>query len=727
VDPTNGEYTYILDLYKAKVKAGESLLSHKQAGLKEMETKAANLARDGHFESAGAVQDAANVLEKGVKETSAIVNVAKKVKKDAGLGMHAHNVVKSYRLQGQWTEIYEAARWVLHEDPPTSAASTSVEDVADDDSEEEDPPAEPDSEEPTIQLWDGSTAPLASLEQTKLHKNERKKADRKGTTLEKPVGKKKSGGTGYHNLPTTEPTTVIENMLKDALAKKWSCTLGTTKHEGSNKHGHTLRLKDNHTFCLCCKKYIGYYKIGQHICSTSHLGRLKKHQNEETKQQTIASTRGIMLEKGLVGQTNADEVLRYKCRLVLGACAANIPANTFASFILTSEEFARPGLNFGNPRDTFDVVICILSEQIPKKNREFLTKKCRKEFATITDGAPGFAKVEGMMVVAVTKAWEIIKTLTTFKLYEGSMNKDRLMSHLLNSVRVDAELDPEDWLDATQDGLATNGAAIDKIERDTAYSPSKTTCGSHTLCRSGIHFDTPTLDMWTTAWNRCIQYRGKLTDKFNATFGEAPISGTGPCWYVKNDSHGQVLAFHPENIISKVVEDGILNAYSFKSCKKVNNIFSPKGIGGNETMARLLLELASSVDGGSPLAVGTYQLEGSDPLILSAWTIFRQLDEKIGAGLPLPNVDKELPRVKELLAMAKEPYVSVISMAEQEVEIAEHIATVYSQELQDIQQSESQRISDIRYQIHWISGFGFRGHFRSFSSARPTPVVSREC
>ena len=77
-----------------------------------------------------------------------------------------------------------------------------------------------------------------------------------------------------------------------------------------------------------------------------------------------------------------------------------------------------------------------------ERNIKYLNLKCYPGFGTIFDGAPKFAKVEGILAVKVTKDWNIVKPLITFKLYNESMNTKKLKNHLLTSVQRDAGLNP---------------------------------------------------------------------------------------------------------------------------------------------------------------------------------------------------------------------------------------------------------------------------------------------
>ena len=92
---------------------------------------------------------------------------------------------------------------------------------------------------------------------------------------------------------------------------------------------------------------------------------------------------------------------------------------------------------------------------------------CYPEFGTIFDRAPGFAKVEGILAVKVTKYWHIVRPLFTSKLYSESMNAENLKNHLLTSVQRDIGLNPENWINSSQYGLITNGKALDIICNDT--------------------------------------------------------------------------------------------------------------------------------------------------------------------------------------------------------------------------------------------------------------------
>ena len=139
-------------------------------------------------------------------------------------------------------------------------------------------------------------------------------------------------------------------------------------------------------------------------------------------------------------------------------------------------------------------MLVVLLPQMLERNRKYIKLKCYPEFGTIFDGAPGFSKVESILGVKVTKDWHISKPLITFKFYNKSMKDKNLKNHLLTPVQRDYGLNPENWIDSSQDELITNGKALNIICNNTVYNLSKSTCGSHTLCRLGIAFDTPTID-----------------------------------------------------------------------------------------------------------------------------------------------------------------------------------------------------------------------------------------
>ena len=106
------------------------------------------------------------------------------------------------------------------------------------------------------------------------------------------------------------------------------------QHAGDNKHGRSIRLELSHAFCVCCEGYVGFYSVPQHIVGSDHIKKLNFRQTTQQRQQTIASTRDIMKRRGLVGQTVADDVVRYKRSLVLSACYSNITSHSLVTFFL---------------------------------------------------------------------------------------------------------------------------------------------------------------------------------------------------------------------------------------------------------------------------------------------------------------------------------------------------------------------------------------------------------
>ena len=80
-------------------------------------------------------------------------------------------------------------------------------------------------------------------------------------------------------------------------------------------------------------------------------------------------------------------------------------------------------------------------------------------------------------------------------------------------------------------------------------------------------------------------------------------------------------------ILKHVFSWGIENNASKQSCKSLLVIFSAEVDGGAESIAFVLIEDATVVNGGRPFAIYTYLFDDDDPLILSAHRGFKQLDQ----------------------------------------------------------------------------------------------------
>ena len=138
-------------------------------------------------------------------------------------------------------------------------------------------------------------------------------------------------------------------------------------------------------------------------------------------------------------------------------------------------------------------------------------------------------------------------------------------------------------------------------------------------------------------------------------------------------------------------------------------------------MAKLLIEMAESVDDGLPLAIVTYHLEGYYPLIFSAWIIFKRLDSKVGTvgDETFQNVERVVTQVKQLLKEAREVHLSANDVSNVSARGAAWIVDICTEELCNIQHAGSIR-----------SGAGGRSSSRKSARAvqnysSPTPQKNR--
>ena len=166
-----------------------------------------------------------------------------------------------------------------------------------------------------------------------------------------------------------------------------------------------------------------------------------------------------------------------------------------------------------------------------------------------------------------------------------------------------------------------------------------------------------------------------------------PISASGSCWCTSWVSDGQILAFYPKKLLEKVAEHPAENECSTKAGKALFRTFPLKRIGGKEKLARLILEMGVSVDGGLSLAIVTYNLEGSNTLILSDHLIFNCIDAVLSDDLTLTNVDMVLPCINDLFEEAKKLYIDKLYSEETKVEETEYEVELGYEELFRIQLS----------------------------------------
>ena len=289
---------------------------------------------------------------------------------------------------------------------------------------------------------------------------------------------------------------------------------------------------------------------------------------------------------------------------------------------------------------------------------------CFPEFGTISDGTPSFATVEAVRVTKVTLKGEIISPLIAFELYDKSSDGKGHANHLIKALKRKSHSPRqllEDWLVATQDGCKVNIAAVRHIKENTIYNPDGSTCCSHTLCLSGTYFETPNLKMLRKRVNIIIRYRGKFVDHYKEHHGESPIKSGGIRWWIEFEQAAQWAEHGIVSIVQTLCPWGVANNASKISCESLLGEFSMDQPVSCERLALAMVENAAVVDGGRLFAVMTYILEGNEPLILSAYRAFEDLDELVGNDSPgpvvikFPNVEKIAPAAVKMIQSMQAP------------------------------------------------------------------------
>ena len=185
------------------------------------------------------------------------------------------------------------------------------------------------------------------------------------------------------------------------------------------------------------------------------------------------------------------------------------------------------------------------------------------EFGIVSDGSPLIANAEAFQMTKVHKdTGAILLPLVHFELYIEPLNGVKHVNHFIAAIKRKcdgAALDPSNWLFDTQDGCATNGAAVDHINNKTDYLVCKDTCCSHTFCFCGKAFDTQNLNALLSKDNICFRYKGKLRYRFREKYHESPIKSGGNRWWNRWEHRKQMSEFGIQHMIDHVFKWGVKN------------------------------------------------------------------------------------------------------------------------------------------------------------------------
>ena len=126
-------------------------------------------------------------------------------------------------------------------------------------------------------------------------------------------------------------------------------------------------------------------------------------------------------------------------------------------------------------RDYATPVLQLLIDKI-----RMLKEKDFPEYSPSIDGTPGFAEAECVIMMFVTKQYQIVEMFTMVGLFKRKLNLENLTSHLLQTINERLTLPLCDWMAVQLDRSSTNKAAISKIKSEFLdTNPTQNFCASH--------------------------------------------------------------------------------------------------------------------------------------------------------------------------------------------------------------------------------------------------------
>ena len=128
----------------------------------------------------------------------------------------------------------------------------------------------------------------------------------------------------------------------------------------------------------------------------------------------------------------------------------------------------------------------VIEKEISKL--KMLLDECYPFFSTVSDGSPGGADAECLIVRAVDRKTHCIRqVLISVRLYDKKLSGEQIASNILLQLGR-FNLEPNYWRGSMMDRASTNIKAIKMVKEVTQYSPTLVPCLSHTTSLPGKEF-----------------------------------------------------------------------------------------------------------------------------------------------------------------------------------------------------------------------------------------------
>jgi hypothetical protein len=335
----------------------------------------------------------------------------------------------------------------------------------------------------------------------------------------------------------------------------------------------------------------------------------------------------------------------FRYDILLGALISNLPLaslNDFAKSSLNKHTLK----NLGDSRDLFRDFGTFVREGQFDAIIHFLDQQCFPQFGFTFDGSPTFANAEAVSINVCTKDYKLHDILVHVALFEGSLTGEELSLHLLHALEKKCKRSMSNARAAHCDRCAVNTKAL-RLIFDPKYAPvSRKPCNPHTLCKPGERFVCPEWDLFRSFLTLMFCHRGaKANVLFRKEFGESAKTGKGVRWHVKYEQAIQTLTIGLQPLLEKVVRVCVMKEYSKKSSLKL----WLKATEDPVWLAKATIQLAAVADGGNKFVKWTYSLEGDDPLILTAYKAFAELDDIAMNGVSLRFIPVAAKEAMEIL------------------------------------------------------------------------------
>jgi hypothetical protein len=455
-----------------------------------------------------------------------------------------------------------------------------------------------------VVVQDGANAPDANI-----HKNMRPRVA---------VAPRK---TVRHDAWATQKD-MTERAWKAKLDSAWTCKYPPgygVQFSGNNLHGEGYELVTKKPFCNTCKCPVNQKNMSTHRCCPMHVEKKALAAERNAKQLRLDQCIQQFQQQHVGFGTAISELEhQFRCDMVLLFCGSNTSASTADGDHdwFMDKWTKQKGIGSTHFADYVPIVAKFVKDEHIR-----VQESCYSQFATVDDTTPSFCDAEGVIVRQVTKDWQIVDLLADVALLDKSPTGER-HSHEMEKSFEKMQCEWGNWRASMQDGCPVNNKSTNLLqERHSDAKPFRARCSPHTGSNACKKTHTPELDKFMCDWRAVHMHAGNARMHFSETFQKPVKYGQGVRWHLEYEQIDQVNEIGVEQCVEHA-EWCVRNKCSEKSAAKlVQKCKDPK------FLAATIMQAAAVRDGCRLLVTMTYNLEGSQPLMLVAEDTFKDLDE----------------------------------------------------------------------------------------------------